>query len=391
MTQANVKALSALEVMKSCHDFDSTVSLESLATIQKHFSIPNEYVLHAPRPRQRPCHPCLEGFSVYIDALEARLRFPLHPIIEECLEWWRISPSQVVPNSWCYLITFLGECKGSGIIPTRDLFLLCFRLCMGQGSYCLTSRAAPTLTPRVESRSPSEVQKIPTKETTRASEEEARGAPEVPIKRRAMDLAGQRKKSKDFGWHRLHHEADRSAYRAAKGKGPAGPVEETPTPKSKSRSVKELCSACPKVDGWDYHTIRMSSLPERALDAPLEMDLAPVTYGAGIWLDREASKIYPSHVETELLELTRSKDALWTDPSRQAIKDYKKSPGFEMGLVQMGRLSLEYRYQLELVRLRARHPGLEIEQDHFALLPEDADVPMADEQPFDDSPSPPEE
>ncbi|RZS07718.1 hypothetical protein BHM03_00038597 [Ensete ventricosum] len=154
-----------------------------------------------------------------------------------------------------------------------------------------------------------------------------------------MDLAGQRKKSKDFGWHRLHHEADRSAYRAAKGKGPAGPVEETPTPKSKSRSVKELCSACPKVDGWDYHTIRMSTLPERALDVPLEMDLAPVTYGAGIWLDREASKIYPSH----------------------------------------------------LVRLRARHPGLEIVQDHFALLPEDADVPMADEQPFDDSPSPPEE
>ncbi|RRT57323.1 hypothetical protein B296_00047333 [Ensete ventricosum] len=29
---------------------------------------------------------------------------------------------------------------------------------------------------------------------------------------------------------------------------------------------------------------------------------------------------------------------------KQAIEDYKKSPGFEMGLVRMGRVSLEYDY-----------------------------------------------
>ncbi|RWW60843.1 hypothetical protein BHE74_00032132 [Ensete ventricosum] len=141
MTRADVKALQALEVIKSCHDFDSTVSLESLAMVQKCFNIPNEYVLHASGLGQRPYHPCPEGFSISIDALEAGLRFPLHPVIEECLGWWRISPSQVAPNSWRYLITFLGECKGSGIVPTRDLFLSCFRLCKGQGGYYLTSRA----------------------------------------------------------------------------------------------------------------------------------------------------------------------------------------------------------------------------------------------------------
>ncbi|RRT52210.1 hypothetical protein B296_00031050 [Ensete ventricosum] len=31
--------------------------------------------------------------------------------------------------------------RGSGIVPTRDLFLSCFRLCKGQGGYYLTSRA----------------------------------------------------------------------------------------------------------------------------------------------------------------------------------------------------------------------------------------------------------
>ncbi|RWW58307.1 hypothetical protein BHE74_00034834 [Ensete ventricosum] len=96
-------------------------------------------------------------------------------------------------------------------------------------------------------------------------------------------------------------------------------------------------------------------------------------------------------METELLELTRSKDTLRADLPKRAIEDYNKSPGFEMGLVWMGRVSLEYGYQLALARLRARHPGVEIEQDPFAPLPKDDDVPMADEQPFDNSLPLPEE
>ncbi|RWW86053.1 hypothetical protein BHE74_00005223 [Ensete ventricosum] len=58
-------------------------------------------------------------------------------------------------------------------------------------------------------------------------------------------------------------------------------------------------------------------------------------------------------METELLELTRSKDALRADLPRQAIEDYKKSSRFEMGLVRMGWVSLKYGYQLVLARLRA--------------------------------------
>ncbi|RWW07014.1 hypothetical protein GW17_00029620 [Ensete ventricosum] len=50
-----------------------------------------------------------------------------------------------------------------------------------------------------------------------------------------------------------------------------------------------------------------------------------------------------------------------------------------------------YDYQLALARLRARHPGVEIEEDPFTLLLEDADIPMAKEQPFDDSLPPIEE
>ncbi|RWV95569.1 hypothetical protein BHE74_00003153 [Ensete ventricosum] len=85
MTQADVKALQALEVMKSCHGFDSIISLESLGTIREHYSIPAEYVLHAPAPGQRPYHLCHSGFSISVDSLEVGLRFPLHPVISECL------------------------------------------------------------------------------------------------------------------------------------------------------------------------------------------------------------------------------------------------------------------------------------------------------------------
>ncbi|RWV91984.1 hypothetical protein GW17_00045685 [Ensete ventricosum] len=73
---------------------------------------------------------------ISVDALEAGLWFPLHPLIEECLRWWRISPSQVAPS---YLVVFLDECRGAGIIPTRDLFMACFRLCKSRGGYYLTA------------------------------------------------------------------------------------------------------------------------------------------------------------------------------------------------------------------------------------------------------------
>ncbi|RRT32189.1 hypothetical protein B296_00056316 [Ensete ventricosum] len=77
---------------------------------------------------------------ISVDALEAGLWFPLHPLIEECLRWWRISPGQVAPNSWRYLVIFLGECRKAGIIPTRDLLMACFRLCKSRGGYYLTAR-----------------------------------------------------------------------------------------------------------------------------------------------------------------------------------------------------------------------------------------------------------
>ncbi|RZS04644.1 hypothetical protein BHM03_00035004, partial [Ensete ventricosum] len=131
-----------LEVMKADHDLDTAVTEGSLAVIRERYSFPAEYGLHVPEPRQRPFSSDAPDMCISVDALEAGVRFPLHPLIEECLKWWRISPNQVAPNSWRYLVVFLGECRGAGIISTRDLFMACFRLCKNQGGYYLTARVS---------------------------------------------------------------------------------------------------------------------------------------------------------------------------------------------------------------------------------------------------------
>ncbi|RWW54056.1 hypothetical protein BHE74_00039403 [Ensete ventricosum] len=95
----DAKSLRDLEVMKSCHDVDSVTKEESLGSIWECYSILEEYALQAPLPEQRPYNPESSEISITVDALEAGLCFPLHPTIVECLRWWRISPSQMVPNS----------------------------------------------------------------------------------------------------------------------------------------------------------------------------------------------------------------------------------------------------------------------------------------------------
>ncbi|RRT36963.1 hypothetical protein B296_00046168 [Ensete ventricosum] len=129
-----------LRDLKADHDIDTTVIEGSLAMIRGRYSISIEYGLHVSRSEQRPYSSDALSMCILVDALEAGLRFSLHPLIEECLRWWTISPSQVAPNSWCYFVVFLSECQGAEIIPTQDLFMACFRFCKSRGGYYLTAR-----------------------------------------------------------------------------------------------------------------------------------------------------------------------------------------------------------------------------------------------------------
>ncbi|RWW50414.1 hypothetical protein BHE74_00043318 [Ensete ventricosum] len=111
-----------------------------------------------------------------------------------------------------------------------------------------TSIPAPTA-PTVDSHSPSEVQEIPAEEATRRASKEGTRVLEVPSKREAKDLVGQQKKSRTSGGRRPHHEVDKPKSRVTKGKGPVDPATEKLTLRQKPKSVRELCSASPEVDG----------------------------------------------------------------------------------------------------------------------------------------------
>ncbi|RRT41486.1 hypothetical protein B296_00020510 [Ensete ventricosum] len=65
----------------------------------------------------------------------------------------------------------------------------------------------------------------------------------------------------------------------------------------------------------------------------------------------QSARAQVRQMEIELLDLARSKEALREDLPKRAIEECKESPGFEMGLMLMGRVSLEYGYQLALTRL----------------------------------------
>ncbi|THU66521.1 hypothetical protein C4D60_Mb05t15020 [Musa balbisiana] len=136
------EATRALEALMWPHDLDSTVSGSSLRRLRECYSIPEDYILSAPELGQRAYNLIPKGFALTLDALEAGLRLPLplHPVIVSCLSLWRISLSQVVPNSWRYLVAFLGECHYANITPTRNLFLSCFHLSKGSRGYFLSAR-----------------------------------------------------------------------------------------------------------------------------------------------------------------------------------------------------------------------------------------------------------
>ncbi|RRT51251.1 hypothetical protein B296_00024766 [Ensete ventricosum] len=70
------------------------------------------------------------------------------------------------------------------------------------------------------------------------------------------------------------------------------------------------------------------------------------------------------------------------------ITQYKETLSFKLGLKKMGQVIYEYGYRVILAFFLARYPQLEVEEGPDTILPEDDDVPMEVEVPFDDSDPP---
>ncbi|RWW35202.1 hypothetical protein BHE74_00059892 [Ensete ventricosum] len=162
---------------------------------------------------------------------------------------------------------------------------------VGGGHLCATASTPITTPAPVEpaaAPSPPKVQEIPPKEAIRK-------APEASGKRPVETSPGQRKKAKS---------------RAAEGKKPTTPIEETSTPKTRPKSMKELFSTHSGEDGRDYHVLWVSSRSEHTLDAPLEVGLTLLTHGSCIWQDGKASAKY-----ARVTQIPQLATGLYTLPS----------------------------------------------------------------------------
>ncbi|GAB2283772.1 hypothetical protein Dimus_018264 [Dionaea muscipula] len=85
------------------------------------------------------------GFAVYRHSVQFGLRFPLCPFYQSLCSFLRISPSQLTPNSWGTICTFLHRCRELEVEPIPNLFFLYHGIqkCMVDSVLFLSVRARP--------------------------------------------------------------------------------------------------------------------------------------------------------------------------------------------------------------------------------------------------------
>ena len=68
--------------------------------------------------------PAAKCITVYRTALNYGLRFPLHAVIAEILNKYKLAPAQVVPTSWHNICSFIATCELRGLTCSTRAFSL---------------------------------------------------------------------------------------------------------------------------------------------------------------------------------------------------------------------------------------------------------------------------
>ncbi|THU58481.1 hypothetical protein C4D60_Mb03t14740 [Musa balbisiana] len=462
-----------------------------------------------------------EATAVVVYAFEAGLRLPLHPVISSCVSWWRVSLSQIAPNSWRYLVAFLGECHYAGITPTRSLFLSCFHLSKGSGGYYLSTRpgfqgwsfglrwAARVIdntTPALNDKERKDLRRLkeilPSSQVIQKMTEvwlvevglspTPRGMLAVgsvwALKVVFLAKAGIKRKS-DTSTAQPEEGTTKHVRRNRRRDlvpSEAGPSREAAGKAPQEPSIRDLCCLPTRAPGETYQAQAVGGLPEGQPSDPLVARWEGLICGNRVWADGEAAamftqgRLHPDMARelyvlpSDVLLSKSAKSLLWghhyaaalmdwahdagralsvlidrnvelrrkieeaaeqhasdleaegtrlkseakvteeknkdlqaflrttqtevrlankerPEKDKKLIEDYKESSGFQLGLVRSGQVTYEYRYRIALAHFKARHPGLEVEENPFGSCPEDSSVDMPDDVPFDDSLEAPKE
>ncbi|CAN6202353.1 unnamed protein product [Urochloa humidicola] len=103
---------------------------ESLDAVCRKYGVPEQFTAILPAGHHRACSPPPPGAAcVYAHALEAGMRLPLHALFCEALTHFGVAPSQVAPNGWRVMATFLVLSHSAGAPPSLAVFRHFFSLC----------------------------------------------------------------------------------------------------------------------------------------------------------------------------------------------------------------------------------------------------------------------
>ncbi|THU53338.1 hypothetical protein C4D60_Mb10t13350 [Musa balbisiana] len=441
-SSSDEKAARALEALMWPHDLDSTVSESSLGYLRGRYGIPEDFTLIAPEPGQRAYDPIPKGFALTLDALEAGLRLPLHPVISSCVLWWRVSPSQIAPNSWRYLVAFLGECHYASINPTRSLFLSCFRLSKSSiCDLCCLPVGAPDeiyqaravgglsegqpsgpLVARWEGLARGD--RVWANGEAAATFSRGRLLPDIARELYVLPsdvLLSRSNKSLLWGHHYATALTDRvrDAGRALgvlidrnielrrqieEVRAGAAPEAVAATEQRASnleaevtRLKSEVSVAVQRASDSEAEGTRLQARVKAAEEQNKDLQTLLRTTQTEVRLANKEAVSLAQKLEEARGEARRASEALAVETQqrpekdKKLIEDYKESSGFQLGLVRSGQVTYEHGYRIALTRFKVCHPGLEVEENPFGSHPEDASVDMPEDVPFDDSLEAPKE
>ncbi|KAJ8506621.1 hypothetical protein OPV22_007507 [Ensete ventricosum] len=353
-----------LEVMMSHHDLDSAVTEGSLAAIRARYSIPAEYGLYISEPGQRPYSLDVPGMCISVDALEAGLRFPLHPLIEECLKRWRISPSQVgdlgLAGRLIRLATpppYLSEEEAvlvgrlKGILSSSCAFKEMIELWLVEAGLSPASKDRMDLgdlrgMPRIAGgRAPPsrpsarEASTSPAREAPRASAKrpappptEHAGATGKPVKRVKV-LSRKHKSPVGEGGSRPRSKGKEPAASPARPEAPAESEEGVASPvQERPRSMKDLFRTKVYKGDQGYYALVMSDLGHQDPEKELQARWAGLKNSTKVWHTSSAAEEY----ERGILHPQLARE-LYTLPSEvlmaRATKELVLSQHLQMALV----------------------------------------------------------
>ncbi|XP_077219366.1 uncharacterized protein LOC143853467 [Tasmannia lanceolata] len=97
--------------------------------IRREFHIHEDFGIRVSSFRDGVCEGVTEEeVAFYVEAFRAGIRFPLLGIIVEALEFYRVAPSQLAPNSWRTLLACVAKAGLHKVQPTLSLLRSCVAL-----------------------------------------------------------------------------------------------------------------------------------------------------------------------------------------------------------------------------------------------------------------------